>query len=58
MEKCKPSKKLQSAIALINSLYKVNTDLLCEDEMKLLYVLTKKLRKKVKKINTKKEINE
>jgi flagellar motor component MotA len=47
---CVPSKKLKSAVELIKKLYEVDTSELCEDEMKLLYVLTKKLRKKIKKM--------
>ena len=52
-EECQPSKKLKSAIKMIEKLYEIDTAELCEDEMKLLYMLTKKLRKKVKKLKEK-----
>ena len=38
---------------MIEKLYEVETNELCEDEMKLLYVMVKKLRKKVKKLKEK-----
>jgi Asp-tRNA(Asn)/Glu-tRNA(Gln) amidotransferase C subunit len=52
-EDCQPSKKLQSTIKMIKKLYEVDTSELCEDEMKMLYMMTKKLRKKVKKLREK-----
>ncbi len=52
-ENCQPSKKLKSAIKMIEKLYEVDTSELCEDELKLLYMMTKKLRKKVKKLRGK-----
>ncbi len=48
-KECEAHKKLRSAIKVIEGLYSIDKSELCEDEMKLLYVLTKKLRKKVKK---------
>ncbi len=49
-KECEAHKKLKSAIEVIQGLYSIDKSELCEDEMKLLYVLTKKLRKKVTKI--------
>jgi hypothetical protein len=37
----------------MNKLYELETEELCEEEMKLLYMLAKKLRKKVKKLREK-----
>jgi flagellar motor component MotA len=52
-EECQPSKELKSAIKMMNKLYELETADLCEEEMKLLYMLAKKLRKKVKKLREK-----
>ncbi len=52
-EECESHKQLKSVIKMVKGLYEIDKKDLCEDEMKLLYALTKKLRKKVKKLEEK-----
>jgi len=50
MDQCVPSKKLKSALKMIHKLYEVETAELCEDDMKMLYIMVKRLNKKIKKL--------
>ena len=48
MEECKSQKQIQKTTKIIKKLYEIDSKDLCEDELKLLYMLLKKLRKKIK----------
>ncbi len=47
---CEQKKELKSAIKLMQKMLEIETKELCMDELKVLAVLLKKLKKKVKKL--------
>jgi hypothetical protein len=47
--------KIESITKLLKGLYKIETTDLCEDEIKVLYGMMKKMRKKLKKLQKEKD---